>query len=166
MGLWKKVVKVRRTTMKNTMKRRMRETERLMKKRNENSVSENTAFKLHVRMNKLTVLIIGPKDDNKERMISRLGEILENKLSARRMYDWKVPHFVAKLFLCLSCRRRRAKGKLDIVDNRLLLEKGIEKYETEMDLCSILLTMRKVHWLMDTVLSKEQVELEKFSKYH
>jgi len=92
------------------------------------------------------------------------------EMKNRKRFSLKHPslfkEWVHKLvrWLTKRCRERNPDEQEPERINTKLYNKGQEKYLNELDVSTLLMTIRKVEWIYDTLISKNHSYLQKFSQ--
>jgi hypothetical protein len=99
--------------------------------------------------------------NNTDENTKNLFKTLLDTMKVRKRFNWKLSDLLCNAFCLLKCRHPCSRNKKREAErNYNLLMKGQEMYESEMDLVTILTTIRKVNWLMDTLMDDQNKVLE------
>jgi hypothetical protein len=92
---------------------------------------------------------------------------LGNEMKQRRRFDYSTLDFLYSAFWWVKYKYPWCKknGK-SVHDNYILFRKGLEKFYVDLDLLSVITTVRKMKVLTDLFFNDNQQLLEKYSKYH
>jgi hypothetical protein len=93
--------------------------------------------------------------------------ILGDEMKQRRRFDFSTCDFLYGTFWWIKrkypwCR----KNGTSVHDNHLLFEKGLKKFNVDLDLMTIITTVRRMKVLTELLFNDNQKLLEKYSKYH
>jgi hypothetical protein len=92
---------------------------------------------------------------------------LGDEMKQRRRFDFSTWDFMYGTFWWIKrkypwCRKD---GK-SVHDNYILFRKGLEKFHVDLDLVSVISTVRRIKVFTELFFNDHQKLLEKYSKYH
>ena len=93
-------------------------------------------------------------------------DALREKLKNRKRFTYSYLDFIYTHFCWIKRRFSLCKKKDSVYDNYIWYQKGVAKYEQEIDLVSIITSIRRLNLLMDMTLDQNQRLLEIYSPYH
>lgn len=94
-------------------------------------------------------------------------ENLWSTIKQRRRFDFSLCDFMYSILWPVKfdypCLRKDGKS---VHSNYVKFQKGMEKYNVDLDITNILTTVKRMKTLSDLILSSDQKLLEKYSKHH
>ena len=84
----------------------------------------------------------------------------------RSRYSYSICDILYGNFCCIKWKPSKSKNTRSLYYRNTYFNKGLEKFEGEIDITTIIRSLRKVEAIMNTVYDENQRLLEEFSKYH